>query len=181
MGPRNKKGSRTTVITEGDIKGEKSTTKNKKTNRVKDWFKEKIEKKSNGKSEVQHLLEGLTGWESPKRARYMNKFTRQQASTIFKARTNMLPVKANSRNKQRIHTCRACGIPVETQKHVLEDCDVLHLVGECKLYNKEIFYDIPNKLKTTTTNIHIIMDQLNDLTENETTSNSTKTTYNQRN
>ena len=156
-------------IDERDMKGEKTTVKNRITNRVKNWFKAKIEKESNEKSKIQHLLEGLTGWEPQKRARYMNKLTRQQASTIFKARTRMLPVKNNYRNKYRNHTCRACGEPMETQKHVLEDCEVLHLVGEYKVYNKEIFSDNPNKLRTTATNIQNIMDQLNNIAENEVT------------
>ena len=104
----------------------------------------------------------------------MNKLTRRQASIIFKARTRMLPVKDNYWNKHRNHTCRACGIPVETQKHVREDCDVLNLVGEFKVYNKEIFSDNPDKLKTTATNIQIIMDHLNNLTENETTTTAPK-------
>ena len=124
---------------------------------------------SNEKFKIQHLLEGLTGWEPQKRARYMNKLTRQQASTIFKARTRMLPVKNNYRNKYQNHTCRACGEPVETPKQVLEDCEVLHLVGEYKVYNKEIFSDNPNKLRTTATNIQNIMDQLNNIAENEVT------------
>ena len=81
----------------------------------------------------------------------------------------MLPVKNNSRNKYRNHTCRACGIPVETQKHVLEDCEVLHLAVEYKVYNKEIFSDNPSKLKTTAANIQNIMDQLNNIAENEAT------------
>ena len=164
-----KKAKEQLEIDERDMKGEKATVKNRITNRVKDWFKAKIEKESNEKSKIQHLLEGLTGWEPQKRARYMNKLTRQQASTIFKARTRMLPVKNNYRNKYRNHTCRACGEPVETQKHVLEDCEVLHLVGEYKVYNKEIFSDNPNKLRTTATNIQNIMDQLNNIAENEVT------------
>ena len=68
-----------------------------------------------------------------------------------------------------LSTCRACGEPVETQKHVVEDCKVLHLVGEYKVYNKEIFSDNPNKLRTTATNIQNIMDQLNNIAENEVT------------
>ena len=162
-----KKAKEQLEIDERDMKGEKTTVKNRITNRVKDWFKAKIEKESNEKSKIQHLLEGLTGWEPQKRARYMNKLTRQQVSTIFKARTRMLPVKNNYRNKYRNHTCRACGEPAETQKHVLEDCEVLHL--EYKVYNKEIFSDNPNKLRTTATNIQNIMDQLNNIAENEVT------------
>ena len=164
-----KKAKEQLEIDERDVKGEKTTVKNRITNRVKDWFKAKIEKESNEKSKIQHLLEGLTGWEPQKRARYMNKLTRQQASTIFKARTRMLPVKNNYRNKYRNHTCRACGELVETQKHVLEDCEVLHIVGEYKVYNKEIFSDNPNKLRTTATNIQNLMHQLNNIAENEVT------------
>ena len=99
----------------------------------------------------------------------MKKLTRQQANTIFKARTRMLPVKNNYRNKYRNHTCRACGQPVETQKHVLEDCEVLHLVGEYKIYNQEIFSNNPNKLRTTAANIQNIIDQLNNIAETEVT------------
>ena len=128
-----------------------------------------MEKESNEKSKIQHQLEGLAGWEPPKRARYMKKLTRQQANTIFKARTRMLPVKNNYRNIYRNHTCRACGEPVETQKHVLEDCEVLHLVGEYKIYNQEIFSNNPNKLRTTATNIQNIIDQLNNIAETEVT------------
>ena len=164
-----KKAKEQLEIDERDMKGEKTTVKNRITNRVKDWFKAKIEKESNEKSKIQHLLEGLTGWEPQKRARYMNKLTRQQASTIFKARTRMLPAKNNYRNKHRNHTCRACGELVESQKHVLEDCEILHLVGEYKVYNKEIFSDNPNKLRTTATNIQNLMDQLNNIAENEVT------------
>ena len=151
------------------MKGEKNPVKNRITNRVKDLFKAKIEKESNEKSEIQHLLEGLAGWQPKKRVRYMNKLTRQQTSTFFKARTRMLPVKNNYRNKNWNHTCRACGVPVETQKHVLEDCEVLHLVGEYKVYDKEIFSDNPSKLRTTATNIQNIRGQLNNIAENEAT------------
>ena len=105
----------------------------------------------------------------------MNKLTRQQASTIFKARTRMLSVN-NYRNKHRNHTCRACGILAETPKQVLEDCDVLHPVGEYKVYNKKIVSDNPNKLRTTATSIQNIMDQLNNLVENETTTTAPKQT-----
>ena len=82
---------------------------------------------------------------------------------------NAASEKNNCRNKYRNHTCRACGVPVETQKHVLEDCEVLQLVSEYKVYDKEIFSDNPSKLRTTSTNIQNIMDQLNNIAENEAT------------
>ena len=44
-------------------------------------------------------------------------------------------------------------------RHVLEECEVLHLVGEYKVYSNEIFSNNTNNLKTTT-NIKYILDQL---------------------
>ena len=81
-------------------------------------------------SHCYHIFPWLCVWD------ICYKLTGQQASNIFKARTRMLPVKNNYRNKYRNLTCRACGVPVETQKHVLEDCEILHPVGEYKVYNK---------------------------------------------
>ena len=58
----------------------------------------------------------------------MNQLTRKQVSTIFKARTRMLPIKNNYKtayitNKE----CRACGTEEETQNHVLQNCKELHV------------------------------------------------------
>ena len=83
-------------IDEGDMKGEKTTVKHRVNNKIKEWFKERIEKESKNKSKVQHLLDGIKNWEPQKRANYMKKLTRPQASTIFKARSRMLPVKTTS-------------------------------------------------------------------------------------
>ena len=101
-------------IDEGDMKGEKTSVKHRVNNKIKKWFKERIEKESNNKSKVQHLLEGIKNWEPQKRANYMKKLTRPQASTIFKAKSRMLPVKNNFRNKHQTQTCRACGNHTET-------------------------------------------------------------------
>ena len=50
--------------------------------------------------------------------------------------------------------------PTETQQHVLEECEVIHLVGEYKVYNNEIFSNNTNNLKSTATNIRYVLDQL---------------------
>ena len=78
-------------------------------NKIKEWFKERIGKESNNKSKVQHLLDGITNWEPQKRANYMKKLTRPQASTIFKARSRM-----HFRNKHQTQTCRVCGNHTDT-------------------------------------------------------------------
>ena len=156
-----KKAKQELSIDEGDMKGEKTSVKHRVNNKIKEWFKERIEKESKNKSKVQHLLEGIKkNWETEKRANYMKKLTRPQASNIFKARSRMLPVKNNFRNKHQTQTCRACGNHTETQQHVLEECEVLHLVGEFKVYSNETFPNNTNNLKTTATNIKYILDQL---------------------
>ena len=167
-------------IDEGDMRGEKTTVKHRVNNKIKEWFKERMEKESNNKSKVQHLLEGIKNWEPQKKANYMKKLTRPQASTIFKARSRMLPVKNNFRNKHQTQTCRACGNHTETQQHVLEECEVLHLVGEFKVYSNEIFSNNTNNLKTTATNIKCILDQLhNQPTQKEGTTTTTTCTTQQ--
>ncbi len=42
----------------------------------------------------------------------------EQISLLFKARTRMLDVKNNFRNKYKDNNCRRCGQTLETQKHV---------------------------------------------------------------
>ena len=81
-------------------------------------------------------------------------------ATIFKSRSRMLPVKNNFRNKHQTQTCRACGNHTEIQQHVLEECEILHLVVEFKVYSNEIFSNNTSNLKTTATNIKYILDQL---------------------
>ena len=162
-------------IDEADMKGEKTTVKHRINNKIKEWFKERIEKESKNKSKVQHLMEGIKNWEPQKRANYMKKLTRPQASTIFKARSRMLPVKNNFRNKHQTQTCRACGNHRETQQHVLEEYEVLHLVGEFKVYSNEIFSNNTNNLKTTATNIKCILDQLHNQPTKKEGTTATKT------
>ena len=60
-----------------------------------------------------------------KRAEYMSKMTRNQVSTIIKARTRMLKVKMNYKNGYTEHNCRLCGKDDESQTHILENCEKL--------------------------------------------------------
>ncbi len=57
----------------------------------------------------------------------MEQMTRNQASTVFQARTRMLDVKNNFRNKYKDVICRFCAIDIETQEHVLEKCIDIHV------------------------------------------------------
>ena len=97
----------------------------------------KIENESNDKSKVQHLLEGLTGWESKKKELVI-----WTNSSGTRPALSSKPEKECCQCKTTTETNTGT-IPSEhvanlfwTQKHVLEDCDVLHLVGEYKIYKK---------------------------------------------
>ena len=69
---------------------------------LKHWtsekFKEKMNSNPENKHKIMYFLNGRGDWEPEKPANYMNKLTRKQASTIFKARTRMIKIKGNYRN-----------------------------------------------------------------------------------
>ncbi len=78
----------------------------------------------------------------------MNELTRNQASTIFQARTRMLKVKENYKKKYGNDLiCRACGLKTENQLHVLKECQVLHQNDTNKITEADIFTENPKKLK----------------------------------
>ena len=89
---------------------------------IQEEFRAMIEKATE-KSKVKHMMENKTGWEPGKRAKYMDKLTRNQVSTIFKARARMLEVKANYKKKYPDKACRICHQEEETQDHVLQQWD----------------------------------------------------------
>ena len=64
-----------------------------------------------------------------KKEPYMQ-LTREHASTIFKIRTRMLDIKNNFRkNKYNSSlTCRSCKACMETQTHILEECNSLDII-----------------------------------------------------
>ncbi len=90
----------------------------------------------------------------------MNKLTRKQASTTFKARTRMLDVKNNYRGKYNDNTCRMCNVAVETQHHTLEACPNIHQNDQTKITNTNIFDENTTKLESTAKAILEIMNKL---------------------
>ena len=60
-------------IDEGGIKGEKTTVKHRVNNKIKELFKERLEKESKNKSKVQHLLEGIKKLGAPKEGQLYEK------------------------------------------------------------------------------------------------------------
>ena len=75
-----------------------------------------------GKSKVKHWFEGTDMNKLGKRKEYLNKLTRNQCSTLIKARTRMLPLRSNQKGSNKDQQCRICGEQEETQRHVIQDC-----------------------------------------------------------
>ena len=114
-------------ITETDVTSTKYHLKNNLQYKAKESMKEQINKTAENKSKMQYFFDGKSNWKIGDRAQYMSKLTRNQASTIFRARTRMLKVKANYKNGHTDLKCRMCGNQQKTQKHVLEECVKLNM------------------------------------------------------
>ena len=110
---------------------------------------------------MQYYLEGKKNWNIGQRANYLNKLTRNKASTIFKARTRMLKIRANYKNGNKDLTCRACKETDETQQHILEECKELHKTLP-KVTKEMIFVENIKELDKTAEIIGKIMDILED-------------------
>jgi hypothetical protein len=123
-------------------------------------FTDKLKTQGESKSKVKYLLEGRHTSMNKNKIGYMNKLTRYEASTIFKARTRMLDVKNNFRGKYQNNVCRGCGDLNETQEHILEECSKIHASEEYKTKKEEIFEECPQKLREVAKKIKKTMDKL---------------------
>ena len=94
----------------------------------------------------------------------MNKLTRMEASTIFKARTRMLDVKNNYRGKHNNVTCRKCDEPTETQEHILDECKGIHTNNTTKVNKTDIFCNDHTDLRDTANKIANTMKKLHENT-----------------
>ena len=101
----------------------KQISKREITNKIKLAFKEEIESKGRDKSKVKFLIDGKNKWNPGHEPKYMKTPTRNAVSTIFKARTRMLDVKANYKNKYQDLQCRLCGKEDKTQERILAKCE----------------------------------------------------------
>lgn len=137
-----------------------ATTKRIINNKIMNHMKHKKITHAQDQSKFQHLTKGENNY-SFQRKKYMNKLNRIQLSTIFKARTRMLDVKANFKSAHRDLKCRLCGNAEETQRHVLQECCKIHKDSTTKVINSEIFEDENmSKLRDTAKAIQEIMDIL---------------------
>ena len=130
------------------------------TKKIHDCFKKRIEQESENKSKIKHLLEGRGQWSPGHRSRYLNTLTRNECSTIFKARTRMLDIKNNFRGKHDNTQCRACKKEIETQEHILNQCTAIHTDNTTKVPPNSIFTSNSKQLKLTITKINRCMEKI---------------------
>jgi hypothetical protein len=154
-------------INENELKGSKGATKNMIKKKTGQHLKQKLEVQGREKSKIKHLLEGIKAWEPGKRKEYMEKMTRTQASLIFQARTRMLNIKDNYRQKYTNDLkCRACGQERETQTHVLNECKTIHKGTRTKVHSEDIFTEDTNELKETANKIKNIVKIITENNQN---------------
>jgi hypothetical protein len=127
---------------------------------VSNKMKGNIMKGAENKSKVEFLINNCTHT-VPQRKLYMEKMTRHEVSTIFKARTRMLDIKNNFRGKYTDIKCRACGREEENQDHIMEHCSSIHKDDNTKIPKDEIFTENINTLEKTVKKINWIMNKLN--------------------
>ena len=124
---QNKKIKEEFQITQEDMKQKRSIIKSRVKLKSKDYFSRKTKETAKEKSKMKFYNDNKQANDkTPKRPRYMEELTRNQASTIFKARTRMLKVKSNYKNGNTNLLCRLCKKEEETQKHALEDCEEIN-------------------------------------------------------
>ena len=95
----------------------------------------------------------------------MEKLTRQKSSIIFQARTRMLKVKNNYKGKHANLNCRACGQAIETQNHILNECQKIHTTEETKVKECHIFGEDCTELTIIAGKVTQIMTSLENLNE----------------
>ena len=156
-------------ITEEDMHLTDEAYKKKIEKRIHLEVQNEINKAAEEKSKVKFLLEGTNEWNVGKSKPYMKKLTRNECSTIFRARTRMMNVMNNYKGKYKGKDikCRICQEEDETQEHILSKCRGLfhsspttHLE---KVENEEIFTENVNQLRQTARKIDQIMERMESL------------------
>ena len=142
------------------LNGKLPTVKAAIKRKALEYFKTKTENDSTQKSKMKHLLEGRTEWKPQKRSEYCKKLNRGECSIIFKARTRMIDTKSNYKNKYPDMTCRACKNEPETQEHVLDNCNAIHIDNTTKVPTTDIFSEDIKTLKQAAKKIRKILETL---------------------
>ena len=153
--------------------GTTNNTKPQIKNKINTNFKQRIEEEGKNKSKVQFLLNGRKQeWTVGERPKYLNELTRNQASALFKARTRMIRAKNNERGahttinrntgeKAENLKCRYCNnTEIETQEHILNECEGIHTDETTKVTNEEIFEQYGTNTRETANKIIKIQDKM---------------------
>ena len=136
-------------IEDGEMEGNLYQIKEMNKTKMREEFKTRINKTAQHKSKMQYYYEGIQNeWTPGKTANYMRKLTRNEASIIFQARTRMLKLKDNYKNGNTNLTCRICEKEEETQKHALEECEILNN-NHKSITKQDIFKDNVKELRIT--------------------------------
>ena len=90
----------------------------------------------------------------------MDHLSRREVSAIFAARTRMLDVKANFKNKYSDTKCRWCKTEEETQQHIMEECEEINRSEIGKITTKEIFTEEIENIRRTARKIIKIKETL---------------------
>ena len=122
---------------------------------------EKLTKTAENKSKMQYYKEGKIHWKAGQRSQYLNKLNRNLCSTIFKARTRMINVKANYKSTHEDMKCRLCELKEETQIHILEECEELNEYQ--KVTKHMIFKEDIKELKEVALNINKRLQRFEEL------------------
>jgi hypothetical protein len=138
----------------------KSSIKKRVKEAINSVFHLNITASCKDKSKTQHLIEGIGTWTPGKRPSYMSNLNREQTSTIFKARTRMLPVKNNYRNQYKDNICRGCKAEPETQQHVLQSCKQILMSDTTKVPSSHYFTEDIQILIKASENIRLILEGL---------------------
>jgi hypothetical protein len=158
------------MITEQNLQGLLGLTngnlKTETSKKIGAMMKAKIDLAAESKSKVGFLITNKIQRTNGKTSHYMERMNRNEASTIFKARTRMLDIKNNFRGKYTDLSCRACGGENETQEHVMEYCTVLHKDEEKKVTKEAIFTEDIESLRTTALRVNLIMEEIKSAVQN---------------
>ena len=125
-----------------EIETQKGKNTKKKVKRVtQEHMRKAMEEKGNSKSKVKNYLENKE--KTLKRNKYINKLNRYEVSSILKAKTRMIRVKANYKGMYNDTLCRFCKVEEETQDHILENCNNIdrkkyNVVTKEEIYNEEL-------------------------------------------
>ena len=145
-----------------DWKAPESERRRKKM--IKTAIREKMVKnlKESGatKSKTTFYLNNKEMVSAGKRAPYMDHLSRREVSAIFAARTRMLDVKANFKNKYSDTKCRWCKTEEETQQHIMEECEEINRSEIGKITTKEIFTEEIENIRRTARKIIKIKETL---------------------